>query len=234
VDDHNNVLAVSPEGANPRFDLLLEAVGESVRANGLEGATIEDVAAISGVSRATMYRRFGSRDGMLKAYLARRSSRLIQIGRELAAGPGDLNSRLEDILTFMVNGVNRAPWIKRERSGTDDELVQAAARRFFDQVVVPMLSQAETQGHWERPAPLAELLAWLTDEYFVLVRLRGHDEAEVRRHIRTYIMPVLNLRTSKYDVEALSTRIEALQQELSALSELLSSQVKRKPPGSAD
>jgi hypothetical protein len=145
-----------------------------------------------------------------------------------------LSDRLESVLAFMVDGVNRAPWIRRERSGTDNELVQAASCRFFDQVVVPMLLQAEAQGRWQRPAPLEELVTRLTDEYFVLVRLRGHDEAEVRRHIRTYIMPVLNLRAAVWDVEALATRIGALQKELCAMAELLSSWLKSKPQDSVD
>src|ERR1700712_961106 len=91
-----------PEGADPRFDLLLEAIDSCVRANGLGDVTVEGVAQVSGISRATLFRKFGSREAMLKAYLVSRSSRLIEIGQRIANEPGNLGERLENILAFMV------------------------------------------------------------------------------------------------------------------------------------
>jgi AcrR family transcriptional regulator len=228
MNDSKNALLLQPEGLNPRYDLLLRAVEECVEAYGLAGVTIDGVAAVAGSSVATLYRKFGSRDGMLRAFLARRSLNMVATGHRIAVGRGSLGERLEGILTFMVHGVNNTSWVKREHleglTSTGARLMHDTATLFFQQVVEPMLEQAAAQGHWKCPAPIEELGTWLVDEYSVLVRLRAHDEAEVRRHIRTYILPVLGLSvTGPGENKTLSDRLDALQREVATLSDLLRS-----------
>ena len=56
---------------------ILDAAREELVAYGLRRATLDDIAARAGVSRATLYRRFANRDTLLAALVARESRRLI-------------------------------------------------------------------------------------------------------------------------------------------------------------
>lgn len=222
--------AMRPEGVDRRVDSLLQAVGRCIEVTGLDGVTFEDVTAETGVSRATLYRRFGSRDGMLRAFLARSAVNTIEIGRRIAGGPGELSDRLEAVLTHIVHGVNSTPWIKREHiegfSSTTMTLLKSTANRVADQVIAPMLEEAKATGGWLNPAPLDELIKWLVAQLFLLIRMQATDEAEVRRHIRTYIIPVLNLGSTSRSVSDLAERVASIEAELTNLSRLLNSHLR--------
>lgn len=68
---------------------LLDAAEALLRARGLRKWTLDDVAAESGNGRTTVYRRFGSRDALVHAVLARElRTTLAAIGRAAAKHDG--------------------------------------------------------------------------------------------------------------------------------------------------
>jgi AcrR family transcriptional regulator len=56
---------------------ILQAAREELEAYGLRRTTLDDIAARAGVGRATLYRRFSSRDALLAALVARDAQQLI-------------------------------------------------------------------------------------------------------------------------------------------------------------
>jgi len=82
---------------------VLEALKRVLAREGFSGATVEHVAAEAGVGPATVYRRFGDREGLFAAFANRFSPR--RMARDLAASGGDLESDLRGLaresITFM-------------------------------------------------------------------------------------------------------------------------------------
>ncbi len=92
-------------------DLLCDAAEELLREGGLSRCTIQDVAARSGRSAGSVYRRFGDKDGMIEAVIER------FLGRELAKKEAhfetfarrypNLSSRLKALVDRAVEGRRR-------------------------------------------------------------------------------------------------------------------------------
>lgn len=84
---------------------ILDAVAALVAEKGLAATTVDDVARRAGVSPVTVYRRFGDRNGLLRAFVQHRTPR--RMATTLAESDGDLASDLDRIarecLAFLVH-----------------------------------------------------------------------------------------------------------------------------------
>ncbi len=71
---------------------ILRAAEELLDAHGAEHVSVDRVAAVAGVGKGTVFRRFGSRGGLLQELLAERAARL---GEAIAGGPPPLGPGAE-------------------------------------------------------------------------------------------------------------------------------------------
>jgi AcrR family transcriptional regulator len=78
-------------------DRVLDAFEAVAKRKGLAGTTLEDVAREAGVGVATIYRRFGTREGLLTAYADERTPRAVLAAFE-RSDDGDLESMLRAIV----------------------------------------------------------------------------------------------------------------------------------------
>lgn len=72
---------------------VLDATESLLRDVGLRAWSIDDVAARAKVGRTTVYRRFGDRDNLVHAVLARELRRTLRRMREAVEGEADLEAR---------------------------------------------------------------------------------------------------------------------------------------------
>lgn len=87
---------------------LLDAAESLLRVRGLRKWTLDDVAQASGNGRTTVYRRFGSRDALVHAVLARElRSTLNDIGRAVAKHD-DLPSKAAAAVTTAVRRLDQS------------------------------------------------------------------------------------------------------------------------------
>src|SRR3954447_7846997 len=75
-------------------DPVLDAARECVLAVGVRRTTFSDVARRAGVSRMTLYRRFGDLEALLAALMTREFGRLVAASREQAAKLGTTRERI--------------------------------------------------------------------------------------------------------------------------------------------
>lgn len=86
-------VAAPPPPEPDARERVLDAVGEVLKRQGLAATTLESVAREAGVGTVTVYRRFGDRAGLLRAFTAERSPR--RLGVELPpGGSGDVEADL--------------------------------------------------------------------------------------------------------------------------------------------
>ena len=176
---------------------FFDAVHKAVEEKGLERVSQDDIVRYSGVPRTTLYRRYGSRDAILTAFILHRTSADIAECQRLATGAGLFSERFEEILVFAIMAANRHDWLQREldrgsSAGTQDILANAF-KLSSEQTLIPVLTQAKAQGICHCPAPLDELRRWLLHQIFNLSRQQYSSADEARRVVRTYILPVLAL-----------------------------------------
>ena len=78
---------------SPR-ERLLDAASELFYAEGVQSVGIDRVIAQAGVAKASLYSAFGSKEGLVSAYLERRHEELVARLRDAAAGVEDPVERL--------------------------------------------------------------------------------------------------------------------------------------------
>jgi AcrR family transcriptional regulator len=92
-------------------DLLCDAAEDLLREGGLALCTIQDVAARSGRSAGSVYRRFGDKDGMIEAVIERYLARTLSANetnfRTLTLKCPDLSGRVKALVDGAVAGRRR-------------------------------------------------------------------------------------------------------------------------------
>lgn len=91
----------------------MDGVLEILRTQRLRDLTLEDVADRAGVSRQTVYRHFGSRDGLLREVVLREEERLADRARAAVADETTLDAAVVAAVTALLEGVREHPLIDR-------------------------------------------------------------------------------------------------------------------------
>ena len=175
-------------------DRVLDAAAACARGRGFDAVTIDDIAAESGVSRATIYRLFpGGRDVLFEALRVRETSRMLdRVHAEVA--------HIDDLVDLVVAAVVAASCALRDDSSmadllaaqtgaslgrlTIDDLPRAVAMssRVFTPLLTPFLPPAAAHR-------LVDVLARLTLSYFLAPStiIDMTDSDSVRDHLAPFI-----------------------------------------------
>lgn len=92
---------------------ILDATLERVATVGLAGLALEDVAVDAGVSRQTVYRHFGSRDGLLSAVIVREEERLLATIDAATVDAADVRDALERGLGAALAAAGEHPLLQQ-------------------------------------------------------------------------------------------------------------------------
>ena len=144
------LLAVADEEFDPYAERILEAARAELLEFGIRRTSLDDVARGAGVARATLFRRFPNRDGLMNAVAAREAQSAISaVDQQIAS--------IEDPVDFLVAG---ALAIIHEITG--NELLQRLLVTDRDQML-PLLSGKGspilTMGRLYMQAQLARIQA---------------------------------------------------------------------------
>ncbi|QNO26536.1 TetR/AcrR family transcriptional regulator [Sphingopyxis sp. OPL5] len=176
---------------------VLDATAEVVSRIGFHDTTIDHVVRESGVSRATLYRWFGNRDGLLLALLQHLAGPYLEQGAKIAVGLGPIEDRLEQVIAGGIESICNTPWIhKVAQDGLlhdDFSIFLAAHKSITGALVRSMFDGAIASGGWAPPDDLDRLIEWLLHQMLVLGAEDYDDPLEIRRRVAIYVMPVLNL-----------------------------------------
>lgn len=180
---------------------MLDATADVVTRIGFHDTTIDHVVRESGVSRATLYRWFGNREGLLLALLQHLAGPYLEQSGKIAVGPGPLEDRLEQVIAGGILSICNTPWIHQvAKDGLlhdDFSIFLAAHKSITGAIVRSMLEGASASGAWTPPDDLERLIEWLLHQMLVL----GADDYAsldaVRRRVAIYVTPVLALPEAK-------------------------------------
>lgn len=101
------------EGPSGTHAAILDATLAVLGSVGLAKLALEDVATEAGVSRQTVYRHFGSRDGLLSAVIVREEEALLALVDEATDGVEDLQEAVRLGLAAALHGAEDHPLLQR-------------------------------------------------------------------------------------------------------------------------
>ncbi|MDO9599042.1 MAG: TetR/AcrR family transcriptional regulator [Azoarcus sp.] len=190
---------VSPHRRSPavlrREELMLErviqAAGACVERLGLEGATVEDIANEAGISRATLYRKFGSKEGILNALIGQQAGPFVSEAIGILMGPGNIAVRIERALICGVTTLPRQRWLEDAFANAVPSLGYTLFHATYRQRIKAVLHLILQSGEVRPGLDLEDALDWFMRELVSLIAARPWNEQHLARRVRSFVVPVL-------------------------------------------
>lgn len=202
---------------------MLDATIDVVMRVGFHDTTIDHVVRESGVSRATLYRWFGNRDGLMLALLQHMAGPYLEASGKIAVGLGPLEERLEQVIAGGIFSICNTPWIhKVAKDGLlhdDFSIFLAAHKSITGAVVRSMLEGAMASGGWTPPDDLEALIEWLLHQMLVLGARDYASLDEVRAQVAIYVTPVLRLPGGGSPPDGLAERLDRIERKIDGLGD---------------
>jgi AcrR family transcriptional regulator len=214
----------SPPVVSRSDDLVqraIDAAAVCVARLGLQKTSMDDIAAESGISRATLYRRLGSRESILNALLQLQARPFVAESIRVSAGARSLAERLEIGTVFGVMETARNPTLNQlfdqgvSRASLD--FVRPVFRQLMDATLLGTLQAAQASGELRPGLDSEEVIEWLLTNFLLLVAQSPWQKEPLLRRIRQYILPVLIPDAEPRPASASLTPAESLDQQLRTL-----------------
>ena len=131
------------------MEAVLDAATSCYLRFGVDKTTAVDIAKAAGVSRATLYRRYGSHEAIFLAVLTRESEAMMRDSEEHLADVSDPGERIVEGMLFAIGEISRRPvhaavfttdsagWAATKALRVD------ALRRLSEAGIRPMLASAQ-------------------------------------------------------------------------------------------
>jgi AcrR family transcriptional regulator len=188
--------ADEPDAAR-NADAVLNAAASCYLRFGVAKTTAADIARAVGISRATLYRRFGSHEAIFLAVITRESEAMaIDAGMHLATVEDPLERILEGML-FSIEQIGRRPVHAAVFRGDSaawaaTQAIRVEALRRIGEVGIRPLLDASLEGGTVSEEDMTDLVDWIIRiliSYAAVPGDGGRPPDEVRRQLTTWFLP---------------------------------------------
>jgi len=194
-------LVRSGELADEIGERILDAAVEEFRRSGVRGASLDAIAKRARIGRVTIYRRFGDKNGLVRALTLRESGRIISEVEEAAARGKDVGDRFARGFVAMLHATRTRPffksWLKREPDDVLRNLTLGGEMmmRLGIAFIAQQIRDAQRAGELPPydPQPTAEILARFAHSLMLTPKggISLEEEQESYRFARAYIVPLI-------------------------------------------
>ncbi|MCW2524630.1 MAG: putative transcriptional regulator, TetR family [Frankiales bacterium] len=202
---------------------LVDYLGSIGEEQDLDEVNIETVARAAGVSRATAYRHFGDRDGLLSRAVIEISRRNAHELAQRQASLPTVAAKIEEAFAFMAASLRQDRVIMHVVAPHQSEEMARAFNALSMELVAPMYRAAQADGQLRDDLTVEEIIAWLNEQRQVVVGL-GLSEEDTRVWVRKFVLPALRpqqvAQVSRSEVQAVLSEFE---QRVNALAEVMAS-----------
>ena len=178
---------------------MLDAAAACYLRVGVGKTTAADIAAEVGISRATLYRRFGSHEAIFLAVLTRESEEMAAAAEDHLAAVADPAERILEGMMFALGQIGSRP-VHAAMFGGDSAawaanraIREEALRRIGEAGVRPLLASPLSRGTLSR-SDMADLVDWILRvliSYAAVPGPGGRDDADIRRQLTTWFLPAV-------------------------------------------
>jgi len=186
--------------ATPGRERVLDATESCLERFGLGKTTIEDVAQAAGVSRATIYRQFGSRDALLLAAAAREAERVASLAELHLRRFDDVGSWLVEGILFCLHEIPKRPllgqFLHPQEFGAASRLVLTSDHMLAigSEILRPIFEPARREGLLQEDVELDSLIEWVLRILMSYLAVPGpptRSEEDLRRILQTMLLPAV-------------------------------------------
>jgi AcrR family transcriptional regulator len=176
----------------------LDAAESCLRRFGLAKTTIEDVAQASGLSRATIYRQFGNRDGLLLAMATRDAERTAVDAELFLQRFDDVGSWLVEGILFCLREIPKRPVLSQflvpHELGAASRMVLTSDRMLAigAEILRPMFEPARRAGLLQQNLELDSLIEWVLRilmSYLAVPGPPSRSEEDLRQLLGGMLLP---------------------------------------------
>jgi AcrR family transcriptional regulator len=184
----------------PANERWLDAAESCYTRFGPAKTTVEDVAQAAGVSRATLYRHFKSRDDLLEAVIVREAARLAAEAEIELRRFDDVGSWIVEGMLLCLREIPRRPLLAMlfapEEVGMASRLVLISERllEIGADILRPMFEPARRRGLLRESVEIEALIEWVLRilmSYLTVPSHRARSEEELRYLLRVMILPAV-------------------------------------------
>lgn len=186
--------------SDPQRERLLDGAEECLKRFGLSKTTAEDIARAAGLSRATVYRQFGTRDAIVAAVTTREAERCASAAIDALRRFDDIGDWIVEGFLFCLREIPQRPLLAQ--LGGPGELVAASRivlgsarmRTIGADLLRPMLEAARREGRLVDDFDLDEFSEWVLRALMSYLAVRSpvhRDEDALRPMLRRMLLPAI-------------------------------------------
>jgi AcrR family transcriptional regulator len=178
----------------------LDAAEACLHRFGLAKTTIEDVAQAAGLSRATVYRQFGNRDGVLLAVAARDAEQTASAAELYLQQFDDVGSWIVEGMLFCLREIPKRPvlaqFLAPQEFGAASRLILTSERMLAigAEMLRPMFEPARREGLLALNLELDSLMEWVLRilmSYLAAPGPPSRTEEDLRQLLRVLLLPAV-------------------------------------------
>jgi len=180
----------------------LDAAESCLQRFGVAKTTIEDVAQASGLSRATVYRQFGNRDGLLLAVATRDAERTAADAEIFLRQFDDVGSWVVEGILFCLREIPKRPVLSQflapQEFGAASRMLLTSDRMLAigAEILRPVFEPAHREGLLRQQLELGSLMEWVLRILMSFLAVPGpptRTEEDVRQLLRAMLLPAVLL-----------------------------------------
>ena len=182
------------------LEVVLDAATSCYLRFGVDKTTAADIAKAAGISRATLYRRYGSHEAIFLAVLTRESEAMMLDAERHLAKVDDPGQRIVEGMLFSIDQITRRPvhaavfttdsagWAATKALRVD------ALRRLGESGIRPMLASAQS-GATVSDQQIDDLVDWMLRILISYAAIPGPGDLtadDIRRQLTSQFLPALS------------------------------------------
>lgn len=195
--------ADAPSDNDAARERLIDAAEACFVKYGVMKTTIEDVAGVANVSRATVYRYFAGRDDLILGVLLRGGERFLALLGQQIEASDDLGDAIINGVVYTLAAIQRdqnlALLFAPETAGLTTSIA-GASDALFDltaEFLRPHFERGLAEGTFRPGLDLNDAAEWTLRSILTLVTIEGprkRTEAQLLGFLHTYLAPALIAR----------------------------------------
>jgi AcrR family transcriptional regulator len=187
-------------GSTSGRERILDAAESCLARFGLAKTTIEDVAREAQLSRATLYRQFGNRDGLLLAVATRDAERTASAAELFLQDFADVGSWIVEGMLFCLREIPKRPvlsqYLAPQEFGAASRLILTSERMLDigNEILRPMFEPARREGLLQEDLELDSLMEWVLRILMSYLAVPGpatRTEEDLRQLLRGMLLPAV-------------------------------------------